>query len=87
MTVGAKRRHSGWHETQEEPASCAAPSAHGKLFQDLILTCGVEGASPDLAGRFHPLGLQMEGLRPMGVGRGPGHPGRAGARGGHRQDS
>ena len=48
---------------------------------------GVEGASPDLAGRFHPLGLQMEGLRPMGVGRGPGHPGRAGARGGHRQDS
>ena len=42
---------------------------------------GVEGASPDLAGRCHPLGLQMEGLRPMGVGRGPGHPGRAGARG------
>lgn len=39
MTVGAKRRHSGWHEKQEEPASCAAPSAHGKLFQDLILTC------------------------------------------------
>ena len=37
--VGAERRHSDGNENQEEPASCVAPSAHGKLFQDWILKC------------------------------------------------
>lgn len=39
QAIGAKRRHSDGNENQEEPASCAVPSAHGKLFHDWILKC------------------------------------------------